>query len=234
MNPENKALENIDDQSEEQAQLISYRTMRILIGLVGIALPLILLLGSGLMQLVLPENHDWFPPSISDFHGTRMQDWYTGILFVLGFFLLTYKGYGEDNWVANIGCAFALGTAVFDSQSPYLPVVILHFVSALSLFAVFIVFSLILFPRSRKPLGPDGKPQPLSSSKIKRNRVYAISGWTMVGLIPPAVLWVALGGHKVFPQLRIVFWVESLMLWSFGIAWLTKGQALWFKDPGMK
>jgi hypothetical protein len=35
MNPENKALENIDDQSEEQAQLISYRTMRILMRLSG-------------------------------------------------------------------------------------------------------------------------------------------------------------------------------------------------------
>jgi hypothetical protein len=198
--------------------------MRTLIGVLGIAFPLILVLGNGILHLLEPAELVWFPSSISDFHGTRMQDWYSGILFVLGFFLLAYKGYGRDNWVANLGCLFAVATAVFDSQASHVWMVWLHFLSALGLFAVFIVFSLLLFPQSKL------KRQEFKAPQRRRNLIYALSGWSMVILIAALILCFLLGLEKVLGQLRLVFWVETLMLWSFGIAWLTKGQQFWLKD----
>jgi hypothetical protein len=30
----------------------------------------------------------------------------------------------------------------------------------------------------------------------------------------------------VIKEIKIVFWLESLSLWAFGVSWLTKGQAI--------
>jgi hypothetical protein len=43
-----------------------------------------------------------------------MQDVFVGILWAVGLFLISYKGYDStDNWVTNLSGIFAIGVALF-------------------------------------------------------------------------------------------------------------------------
>ncbi len=69
----------------------------------------------------------------------------------------------------------------------------------------------------------------LTGQKQNRNRVYRICGFTMLGCILLIALYL-LFLEDSFPNLTkfdVVFWLESVSLWAFGISWLTKGEILW-------
>ncbi len=88
----------------------------------------------------------------------------------------------------------------------------IHYLSAASLFAVFIVFSLWLFRKTKVPKG-----ETLPSGKRWRNRVYLLCGIVMV----MSVLW---AGSSYFTGAPI-FWAETIALWAFAVSWLVKGYA---------
>jgi len=180
-----------------------------LIGACGILLPLsciyyAFVLGHGLQD------------SISDFYYTDVRNVFVGILFVLGFFLLTYKGYEPiDSRFANAGFYFALGVALFPCKGDYYYI---HFISAFLLFSVFIFFSLKLFTLSVKKKGhaPD---------RDKRNAVYVACGWIMVACIVIIGLTFAFSSLKdIRLGFNTTFWLETIALISFAISWLTKGR----------
>ena len=133
----------------EEPQLISYLYLRMLIGLCGFVLPL--------LCLIYGIFHG-FKDSISDYYDTCLRNVFEGILFVLGFFLLTYKGYKpknnnlaeKDNVFANWGFLFALGVALCPVNYPSAWVQRTHLISAFLLFTVFIYSSLRLFTLSVK------------------------------------------------------------------------------------
>src|SRR6188768_127088 len=85
-------------------QIISYYALRILIGATGILLPLLLVLGN-----LIAFNNFKIEFSVSDYYdNSTAGDILVGVLFVLGFFLMTYKGYDRtDSRTANLGCIFA-------------------------------------------------------------------------------------------------------------------------------
>jgi hypothetical protein len=161
-----------------------------------------------------------------------MRNVFIGIMCALAFFLFAYKGYDRRDTIAgNLGCIFALGVAFFPTSvteplSDCIPVPFevpvissIHFISAGSLFIVFACFSICLFTR--------GSPEP-TSRKRNRNILYRISGYTIVASIGLIALYFIFF-EKRYPALRNyhpVFWLESIALWAFGIAWLTKGKAL--------
>lgn len=132
---------------EKNDQIISYYALRILIGATGILLPLLLIIGNLIANKSLQIEY-----SVSDYYdNSTAGDILVGILFVLGFFLMTYKGYNRtDSRAANLGCVFALGVALFPTTSPNPIVHKLHFVFALLLFSVFIFFS-IYFVKAMYP-----------------------------------------------------------------------------------
>ena len=89
----------------------SYRTLRRLLGELGLLLPVILLIGNGFV----------IEPSISDFFYTRMGTVFTGVLIAFGLFLFTYRGHDKDpklkewisdNRVTNIAGVLAILTAL--------------------------------------------------------------------------------------------------------------------------
>jgi hypothetical protein len=48
-----------------------------------------------------------------------MRDVYVATLYVFGFFLLSYKGYQRiDDIISNLGCVFAVGSALFPTTPP--------------------------------------------------------------------------------------------------------------------
>ena len=195
------------------AQIHSFRTLRRIVGFLGIALPVVL----AFWGFVVCGDHR-VQPSISDYYYCRTRDALVGILFTIGWFLYAYPGYERrDNLAGNFAGVCALGVALSPDQGPGFEPAI-HFTSATLLFLTLAYFSLALFTKS------DGAPTP---EKIKRNRVYKTCGVLMLLCIA------TLAALHVFPKdpaimaLRPVFWLESLALWAFGISWGVKGETVW-------
>lgn len=191
--------------------IVSYRTLRRLVGWLGILLPFVLLAGCA----VLGSKHVLLE-SISAYYGSDMRNVLVGFLFAVGAFLLCYQGYDwRDNLAGNLACVFLLGVALFPITSEANWVHVVHLTSAGALFSTFAVFSLYLFRLSRKGVPP-------SPEKRKRNLVYLISGLVIVACI------LAIGISKLFfdevAGWEPVFWLESLALCAFGVSWLLKGE----------
>lgn len=206
---------------EKNDQVVSYYALRILIGATGILLPLLLIIGN-----LIANNTLLIEESVSDYYdNSTAGDILVGVLFVLGFFLMTYKGYDKtDSRIANFGCVFALGVALFPTTSSNHIVHIMHFVFALLLFTVFIIFSIYLFRKT----GPN-KVQ--NKQKDKRNLVYLICGIIMIACIA-SIAMSMLFLETISKNYNLVFWFESLALISFGISWVTKAEFLFLKDEG--
>lgn len=197
-------------------QIISYFTLRILIGSLGMLLPILLVISNYITNAtVVIEN------SISDYYDNGTAgDILVGVLFVLGFFLLCYKGYNRtDNIASSVGGVAALGVALFPTTGNAL-VHSLHFVFATILFLVFIFFSLYLF-RKGHANGVQSKLKPT------RNNVYLICGIIM----SLCVVSIGVLSFNKFTLIKndynLTFWLESMALIAFGFSWAIKGQMLW-------
>ena len=199
--------------------IISYLTLRKIIGILGIALPFVLYLGALIIFQINIQS------SISSYYYTSMRGVFVGTLFVIGFFLLSYKGHDTIDTIAGrFGCVFALGVALFpttpDSAASSHAQLIgyVHLVFAALFFATLIFFSLVLFPKTNK----DKKIAP-TKRKLQRNIVYKACGYTMCFCISLIV------GYSFLPLLKEynpVFWLEAIAVVAFGISWLTKGEAI--------
>lgn len=203
----------------DRNQIISYFKLRILIGAAGVLLPLLLVIGKLINNSSLQIEY-----SISDYYDNGTAgDILVGVLFALGFFLLSYRGFKPiDSKAANLGCVFALGVALCPTTNSHKFVHNLHFVFAILLFAVFIFFSIYLFRKSHP-----GKVR--TRQKENRNRVYLICGIIMIiciaGVAVSSFLLPELSG-----KYHLVFWLESIALISFGFSWITKAEFLFWKD----
>lgn len=201
--------------SSPNIQIISYLTLRTLIGLLGFILPVFLIIGEFFVS-----GNFYVYPSLSRYYYTSMRDIFTGVLFVIGFFLLSYKGYSKiDNITGNLGFVFAVGVALCPTGSQNQIIHILHYCFAGLLFSVFIFFSLYLFRK--------GKDQTdLSSGKKRRNAAYFVCGIIMiVCLVVIAISLITLSETRL-ESTKIVLIFETIALWAFGISWLTKGKLI--------
>ena len=204
-------------------QIVSYYALRILIGATGILLPLLLIIGN-----LIANNSLLTEFSVSDYYdNSTAGDILVGVLFVLGFFLMTYKGYDKtDSRVANLGCVFALGVALFPTTSTNYVVHIMHFVFALLLFTVFIVFSMYLFRKT-------DTNTVYTKQKDKRNKVYLACGIIMILCIAGiaiGMLWL----EKLSTTYHLVFWFELVAFIAFGVSWVVKAEFLFLKDGDKK
>ncbi len=100
--------------------VISYKNLRILIGILGMLLPAVCYFG-GRLFACLPLQ-----PSISFYYHTNVRDAFVGLLVAVAMFMVTYKGYENiDNIVSHIIGLAALGIAIFPclfSETSVLPV----------------------------------------------------------------------------------------------------------------
>ncbi len=201
-------------------QIISYLTLRKVIGLLGLLFPILLSLGC----FALGDCKE-IPASISHYYHTNMGDVFVGILFAIGLFLFSYKGYDAiDSIMGTLGCVFALGVALFPTESSIEAIRSMHFVSAALLFGVLSYFSLVLFTKT----GGDPSPQ-----KKKRNDVYKACGIIMLlCIVLIGIYFMFLKGSSI-DNYKPVFVLESLSLFAFGFSWLIKGETLW-KDVNKK
>jgi hypothetical protein len=207
-------------QKNTQSLVISYLVLRRAIGVVGIALPFIIVLGA----LIFFQTG--LQRSISSYYYTGMRDVLVGILFAVGMFLYSYKGYEDkDDWAGHVACGAAIGAALFpttpDGAVTNLARIVgyAHLFFTIVFFVTLIYFSLYLFVKS------DQQP-PYLPKKRYRNTIYRVCGWIMiicmVGIVavffvPNAAVW--LGGNPIF-------YFETLAIWAFGVAWFIKGEAI--------
>lgn len=200
-------------------QIISYYELRVLIGAAGILLPLLLFFGK-----LIFNGSSQIEFSISDYYDNGTAgDILVGVLFALGFFLLSYRGYDAiDSKAANLGCVFALGVALFPTTSDKQWVHVTHFVFAFLLFSVFIFFSIYLFRRS-----DPGKS--CTKQKETRNKAYLVCGIIMIVCIVGITVCSFLL-QELSAKYHLVFWLETIALSAFGFSWITKAEFLFWKD----
>lgn len=209
--------------------VLSYHRVRTALGLLGMALPLVLLIG-GLL------DYSRIEPSISDFYHTTYRDIFVGTLCAIGVFLVCYRGYGrgpgdviDDDWLGTIAGTSAFGVALFPNESPTAQIATMtqsivgigaspffHYASALVFFTCLAVFCLSKFARTAKP---------------GRRRVYLGCGWIIVlcliGIAGASYvkLYGAGSAQAAVVHYNLVFWFEAIGIWAFGLSWLVKGKA---------
>lgn len=202
---------------------LSQRLHRLLIGCLGLVLPLLLYLVAGLRPTTGLAPWELLP-SVSAYYYTGASGFFVGMLFALALFLFAYPGYKgvlADQLVACLGGVGALGVCLFPTAAPegvsepswWTPELrTIHYVSAVLLFSAFILFSVWLFRKSNIP-NPEGRPL----EKRARDAVCLACGIVMTG----AVLWT---GTSYFTHASI-FWPEAIAMVAFAVSWLAKGEA---------
>ena len=196
----------------DQSLVISYLTLRRLVGALGMALPIVVMVWGfticGCTRIL---------PSISDYYVLRTRDALVGILLSIACFLYTYRGFDDDDRYGNLAAIFAVAVALFpNSGTPVERTV--HFSAAAGLLLVLAYFSLKIFTKS------SGHPTP---QKLIRNRVYTVCGVLILVCVLLIGLYKSFGEASEIALLRPVFWLETIALWSFGFSWFVKGETLW-------
>ncbi|HTH13031.1 MAG TPA: hypothetical protein VMB23_01455 [Spirochaetia bacterium] len=217
--------------TDERDLQISQNTLRLLIGVLGTALPVFLVLGA-----------QTFLTSVSDYYYTNMRDSLEGVLFFLAVFLAAYRPYGQDGWhddlITTVSGGFALLIALFPTVNvtlghvptglvlPFIPIAwsgTLHNVGAGGLFVCFAVMSLFYFTK--------GKKGSWTKRKVLRNAVYIVCGLGIAGCIG-SIGWGAVTAHdQKTRDLMPIFWPEAGALVLFGFSWLVKGGLILRDQP---
>ena len=225
---------------ENSIWLTNSYTLRKLIGVFGMALPLLLYI------FLLIDSGYYYPlHSISHYYFTRVASIFIIIISTLGIFLIVYKGKEPiDFFISIISGIFALLLVLFptdnlqnifvdiDSKNSVIVTVLsesgvrelFHYISAGIFLVGLAIMSIFLFTKS------DKSPETRGKKKIIRNRIFRTCGITIL----VAISIILAGTLKIIPeefyeQYRLTFWMEVVAIESFGISWLIKGNTF-FKD----
>ena len=200
--------------------LISYLTLRKLIGILGFTFPLILLFGGLFLDNTIQT-------SISYYYHTSMHDIFVGILCIVAAFLLAYRGYERKDAIAgNIAGISAIGVAMIPTTLKDNPTEIqetlgyLHLVFATGYFSSIAYFCIFLFTKS------DGKK--VTQRKKQCNSIYRACGYTILVSLVMIILYTVTPDTITTPlaYLKPIFWLEAIAISAFGLAWLIKGEAI--------
>jgi hypothetical protein len=101
--PHHRYVPDPEAGGSEKPFILSYLGMRQAAGWVGFILPFAVALGNW------PHSHA-LESSISAYYFTRMGAWFAGSLWVIGFFMVSCRGYGKwDERAGRFAGVFALG-----------------------------------------------------------------------------------------------------------------------------
>lgn len=204
--------------------IISWLGLRKLIGVIGLLHPGILYLGGFLIFNLGLQT------SMSAYYYTYMGDVFVGLGFVIGFFLLCYRGYDKhDRIVSAIAGLAAVVVALFPTAPEHnasalqIKIGYIHLGSALVFLLALSYFCLVLFPKSGAT--------PITAKKRKRNMVYRVSGIVIIlSLVFVGFYFVPTPWQAFLKPYQPIFFGEVFAFSAFGIAWLVKGQAILADD----
>ena len=216
-----------DTKKEDNNNLVlSYLALRKAVGFLGIALPIVIILGA-----ILIGDCSGLQASISDYHNTAMRDVFVGILCAIALFLFAYSGYDKlDFWMAKAAGLLGFFVAIFPDDPDATNTCTIkclqniptwmstfHFISAVTFLLILAYFSIFLFTKT------GGKP--ITPEKKKRNIIYRICGYTIITCLVILALYFAIPALKEkFSAYSPVLIFETLALWAFGFSWVVKGE----------
>jgi len=210
-------------------QVISYLSLRRSIGILGIALPIVVAIGS-----IIVKKEFYFEASISKYYYTDSRNIFVAILSAVALFMFAYRGYDRKDRIAGkIASISALGIALFPTNQPqffsemcqsnnhiFTFIVIIHYISAITFFIVLGYFSLFLFTRTTNN---DTKNHTLQ--KKQRNIIYKVCGYIIWGSIALLIIYTIFKcKFPILHKYHFIFWIETLALFAFGASWLVKGK----------
>lgn len=201
-------------------EVIAYQELRFVMGILGIALPIVVPIGAAIAHFPLQS-------SLSSYYYTNMGNVFVGALCAIGVFLFSYKGYPDDKGAPGVlASIFAIGVAIFPTARDCGDACAtghqfsMHETCAALLFGMLTYFAGRLFRRTSAPT-----PTP---RKLLRNKIYLACAIVMGLSILLIALWTFVFAAKL-PQLAAaqpVFWLEAAAIEAFGISWLTKSEVI--------
>jgi len=229
---------NLDFNADEGIWIRNGYSLRKLIGILGMSLPILLILIS-LTSFGLDSPLE----SISHYYYTRASPIFAIVVSQIAIFLIVYSGKETiDFYISTLAGICAILLILFPTSNlaevccdPVTSYAVTYFEGSgfretfhLICAAIFIgllaAMSFFIFTKSDKPRQSRGK------AKITRNRIYR----TSAALILISLIVMFLGVLEVIPpdfydSNNLTFWMETLAVESFGFSWLIKGETF-FKD----
>jgi hypothetical protein len=218
--------------SIEEHIIETYSVLRRGIGYLAIALPIILAVGGFLLyKLPLQDSISAYyhafvpttqPPGLFDVAGNgTMRNWFVGILWAIGVFLVLYRGYGRrENTALNIAGVLLVIVAMFPMDwicGTSCPKVSIHGVAAI-LFFLAIGYVCIFRSVDTLPLIQD------VNTRAFYSRWYRTIGLVM--WVFPLVVAV-LEFFKLRPfGTHTIFFIEAAGIWTFAAYWLLKSREI--------
>ena len=204
----------------------SYLFLRTGIGFIGVALPIVLVSGT-----IILEGRFEFSGSMSAYYYSVMRDVFVGSLWVTGIFLICYRYDTLDDLVSTLAGICAIGVSLFptppevDATQLQTAIGMAHGSFAGGFFLMLAFMAIVLFTKKN--------PENVTDRKLLRNKVYLICGYTILACIGLAALTLFV------PYLQSASWLQSvhpilileaLATWAFGWAWFVKGETFLLKD----
>jgi hypothetical protein len=208
----------------------SYLLLRTAIGLLGLALPVLVVLG----DLWLEGTADFPRSSLSAYYHSGVRDVFVGVLCATALFLLTYKAFERngDNGLTVVAGVAALGVAVFPTSRPSeqvgktalqntfgeSQVAFVHFTCAIVFIGLLGVLSWFFGRREA------GRKQERDGYRAR----FSPSFWTWFHRICAIVIvgaMVAIGLSKATGILESYSLLvgEIVAVCAFGVSWMAKG-----------
>ncbi len=236
---EKNAVRRATDDPTALAYIQSYHWMRTIIGALGIALPIMLLIG----EIFLDDATIGKRGSLSAYYHSGMRDAFVIVLAAVGILLISYKiaERNFDFWVTCIAGIVAIGVAIVPTQRPAGIQTVLtplqrklteataeqiHFGCA----AVFIFLLMwICFDFARRELDP---AHHLDAHNPRRSaefwhRFHRLMGWLIAAAIGFIILMWLLEKSGVDKEAFLIkqklFIGESVAAVAFGVSWLAEG-----------
>jgi hypothetical protein len=206
--------------------VVSYLTLRQMIGWVGLLMPFAVRIGARYFE------HIFTTDSISAYYYTGQRDVFVSTLVLTGVLVACYRTPAtRDNVIATIAGLAAIGIGLFPIDPTFAPAILqkypamiggacyvnrgllgFHFLFVATFFAL--TFYLVYFRFSAfTPTAP-------TAQKVMRNKIYK---WCGLGML---AAYLAIGALAIFAKGASVFWPETVAVVSFGAAWLVKGQTI--------
>lgn len=209
----------------------SYLVLRQGIGVIGVALPIVLIVGT----IILERNLE-ISGSISSYYYRVMGDVFVGSLWAIGIFLICYQYERLDDIASTVAGVCAIGVSLFPTTNvcppshmncvtgPQMTIGAVHTVFASLFFGILAFMVLVLFTR-KNPI-----PDKVTKRKQQRNTAYFICGGIMLACIVLMLLILIVPNLQWLQSHHSILMLEAFADFAFGAAWFIKGETFILKD----
>ena len=207
---------DLSPEPNEADQVLSAKSLRLSVGIVGFALPVVLFASNWTFG-----DHE-LPGSMSAFYYTPMRNYFVGTMCALGVFLFSYRYSKKENTLSTLAAVMAVVVGLCPTApegAHHTGWNILHLLTAWLFLILVGYFALRYFPRSDPNV-----PRPENSRKPLRNNIYRACGIVTIASMVAAALLLPVD------SIHILFWLETVAVWAFSFAWIVKG-GWFFTDP---